>query len=326
MQKSRAIAVAGATAAGTIAAVGAWAPGASSVSTARAAACAPVSNIEAVIDDSGSMAGTDINKLRVAGLNLLIDTQGNEQKTLGAVEFGDAADTVFAPGLIGPNALAMKGALKAKITADNGTTDYNGAFNLANADNPAAKARIFLTDGGHNAGDYLNGHLGGGKPPTYVIGFGSSTGGADGARLAQIASDTGGQYFPQTDSTTLQTVMNRIGAILNCLPVPAQYTDSFSKVGQTRSHSFSVSSKLKTLTLVLSWPDPNSRYDAKITSNGGKAVSAKLRVTRRRGATFVTVQAKGLKKGRFKFQVKAKRLGSSVASDRATTQVIKAQG
>jgi hypothetical protein len=98
-------------------------------------------------------------------------------------------------------------ALGEKIEADNGLTDYNAAFAKAKVDDPGAKAWIFLTDGGHDAGEYLNGHRGG--PPTYVIGFGSATSGPDGERLALIAKDTSGRYFPQTDSSNLQSVVTK---------------------------------------------------------------------------------------------------------------------
>lgn len=316
--KSRAAAGA---AVGALVALAAWVPGASSAAVGHAAACTPATNLEAVIDDSGSMGGTDPNRLRVAGLDLLIDTPGNERKTLGAVEFGDAADAVFAPGAIGPNAGGMKAALGAKINADNGTTNYNAAFDQANADNPTAQARIFLTDGGHNADAYLNTHLGGGKPRTYVVGFGSSTSGADGVRLAQIAGDTGGQYFPQTDSSNLQAVINRIGATLNCLSAPKQYTDMFTKVGQSRVHSVPVAGSTKVITLVVSWPNPSDSYTASLTPSSGKAVAAKLRVTRRHGKTFLSAQFKGFKKGKLKVRVKAKRLGLSLGTNRTTTQI-----
>src|SRR5215218_1735578 len=140
----------------------ALAPGATAAPTALAAAtCTPVSNIEAIIDDSASMSFTDPDKLRVAAMQLLIDTPGNEKVTLGAVEFGGSfdpavpsADTIFAPQPIGPNAAAMKAALAARVLADDGTTDYNAAFARAAADNPNANARIILTDGAHNAGDF----------------------------------------------------------------------------------------------------------------------------------------------------------------------------
>ena len=48
----------------------------------------------------------------------------------------------------------MRAALDQKIHADNGATDYNGAFAQSDADNPSADARIFLTDGGHDIGEY----------------------------------------------------------------------------------------------------------------------------------------------------------------------------
>src|SRR6478735_4574136 len=133
-----------------------------------AAACTPAANIEAIIDDSGSMAITDQNRLRVQAMDLLINALGSGT-TLGAIEFGSAedfttpptpaADPVFTPEPVGPSAAAMKSALDTAIQADNGATDYNAAFNTARAANPGAQARIFLTDGGHDEGPYTNTHL-----------------------------------------------------------------------------------------------------------------------------------------------------------------------
>ena len=127
-----------------VAALGAWAPGRVMSPPARAAACQRATNIEAIIDDSGSMSLTDKNKLRVAGMNLLIDTLSSGT-LLGATEFGGSfspsqpsADTVFTPQAVGPNAGTMKALLKQKILADNGLTDYNKAFAQSDADNPNA--------------------------------------------------------------------------------------------------------------------------------------------------------------------------------------------
>jgi hypothetical protein len=93
------------------------APGSAAPVATKASACTPATNIEAIVDDSGSMAVTDANRLRVQGLNLLIDTL-SPGTTLGAVEFGGAffenepsADTVFAPEPVGANAAAMRSAL-----------------------------------------------------------------------------------------------------------------------------------------------------------------------------------------------------------------------
>ena len=218
------------------------APSGASIPRAHASACVAATNIEAIVDDSGSMALTDSGKLRVKGLELLINTL-SPGTFLGAVEFGGnffpgstpAADTVFAPEAVGPNATAMGTALESKITADNGGTDYNAAFAQSDADNPNAQARIFLTDGGHDIGTYNNGHLTH-RVPTYVIGF--STGVADAEaqqRLKTIAGDTGGQFFPLNDSSQLQSVMNDIGAAITCQTPPLSFTDQL-KLGAAKTH------------------------------------------------------------------------------------------
>src|SRR2546423_13960660 len=128
------------------------------------AGCTPATNIEAIIDDSGSMAGTDPNTLRVKGVKLLINTL-SAGTFLGAVEFGGgffsstpSADTVFKPEPVGPNAAAMGAALDTKIKADNRSTDYNPAFSPPDADNPNAPARILLSHGAPNPRPPYNRH------------------------------------------------------------------------------------------------------------------------------------------------------------------------
>lgn len=310
--------------------------GASAPSALAAASCSPVSNIEAIVDDSGSMTITDPDKLRVSALDLLIDTPGNEKITFGAVEFGGqfgtfpgqppASDTLFKPEAIGPNAAAMKAALKAKINADNGLTDYNAAFAQAQADDPNAKARIFLTDGGHDAGDYNNGHRGG--PPTYVIGFSSATSGTDGARLKQIAGDTGGKYFPQTDSSNLQAVMNEIGTTLTCQSPPKSFRDTFTKVSQSQRHAVNLASTARSAQLTLSWADPADQFTVSGVQvvRKGKVVAAasrkrRLKLTVRHGATFLVVKVANLTKGSLRFTVRATKIGSGAPKVNLTTQV-----
>ena len=52
----------------------AFAAGAIQIGSATAAtACTPRNNVEFILDDSGSMAGFDFDRLRVAGTKLLID-------------------------------------------------------------------------------------------------------------------------------------------------------------------------------------------------------------------------------------------------------------
>lgn len=307
-------------------------PGVGAHGARPAAACTPVSNIEAIIDDSGSMAFTDPNRLRTSALDLLIETPGNEGITLGALEFGgaflsteQASDTIFPPEPIGPNAKAMQAALAEKIKADNGLTDYNAAFAKAKADDPAAKAWIFLTDGGHDIGEYTNGHRGG--PPTYVIGFSGAVSGTDGQRLQQIATDTGGHYYPQTDSSNLQAVINQVGATLTCQTPPTSFKDAFSKVGQRKSHAVALTSKVRSAQLALSWTSPLDSFtisNLRVVRKGKTvAVSARhrLKVTTRHGSTFLVVKLSSLVRGSLRFNVSATKVGSGAPKVSLTTQV-----
>jgi von Willebrand factor type A domain len=307
--------------------------GAAARRASSAVACSPATNIEAIIDDSGSMSITDPNRLRVQALDLLINTPGNEKTTLGAVEFGGSflssepsADTVFPPELIGGNQTTMATALDTKIKADNGLTDYNAAFAQAQADNPNARARIFLTDGGHDAGTYNNGHRGG--PPTYVIGFGSATAGEDGQRLQQIANETAGKYFPQTDSSNLQAVMNEVDTTLTCQSAPKTFKDAFTKVGQSKPHAVVVTPGTRSLQLTLTWGSPLDTFTIvglKIVRHG-KTVAVisrrhKLSTSQHQGSTFLVLRVSRLVRGTLRFKVRASRIGSGAPRVNLTTQV-----
>jgi hypothetical protein len=310
---------------------------ASPLAGASASACARAGNIEAIIDDSGSMEITDGGRLRVQAMNLLIDDLSPSTQ-LGAVEFGSGidipgiittppADTVFAPGPVGANASAMRSALDTAIHADNGATDYNGAFAKSDADNPGADARVFLTDGGHDVGAYNEAHLVH-KVPTYVIGFGTAiSAGEDQARLKKIASDTGGKYFPVGDASELQAAMNSIGAALTCQTPPRQFTDVL-KQGQSKLHSITVGAATKTLQITLTWANPLDKFKLSglrlVGKNGLLAVASrapgKLKVTKTTSSTFTIVKISKLRKGTLRFNVKAAKVGSG-AQATLTTQV-----
>lgn len=306
-----------------------------------AAKCVPAQNIEAIIDDSGSMLGTDPDANRVAAIKLLAAKPGNANKTLGALEFGSAdswstppvpaAVTLFAPQKIGPNVASIDSILTNAIKGDNGSTDYNAAFALAKTDNPNADARIFITDGGHNADAYQNGHTPG--PPTYVIGLDIGASSYDteaDQRLKQIAADTGGVYYPDVTKSTIQSVVNQIDAALACQTVAKTFTDVFSKAGQVKKKSVSVSSKAKSIDLTLTWPSPMDTFTIskiKLKVKGGPTISIakkRLKIKQSRGATFVNVHIKGVKRGKLSFQLKAKKFGSlgSAAGVTLTTQAV----
>jgi hypothetical protein len=305
-------------------------PGAASPAGASAApaACAPAANIQAIIDDSGSMASTDPNRLRVQAMDLLINAL-DSGTTLGAIEFGSTADAVFNPAAVGPNATAMKSGLDTLVQADNGGTDYNLAFDTARAANPGAAARIFLTDGGHNAGTYLNTHLNPTPPqtPTYVIGFSAGLSlPEDQARLQQIATDTGGKYFALPDSSALQSVMNEIETRLTCQSAPKTFTDNI-KEGKSKQHTVAIKKRATSAQLALTWTSPLDKFKIKglrITRHGD-VVAARgihhLKVKITKGSTFMVVKVSKLVPGDLHFTVKATDIGSGAPTVTLTTQV-----
>jgi hypothetical protein len=304
---------------------------------ASAATCTKATNIEAIVDDSISMEFTDASRLRVQAMNLLIGTLGAGTQ-LGAVEFGSGgfendpppASTVFPPEPVGPNAVAMRTALDQAIHADNGATDYNGAFAKSDADNPNADARIFLTDGGHIVGTYNEAHLVH-RVPTYVVGFGGVAAGEDQARLKKIAGDTGGRYFPLDDSAQLQAVMNTIEAALTCQTPPRQFSDLLAQ-GQSKAHSVAIGAATKAIQITLTWTDPLDKFKLsglKLTNKGHLLAIAgrpgkkpgKLKVVRTVGSTFTVLKVSHLHKGLLRFAVRAAKIGSGAPKVSLTTQV-----
>lgn len=287
--------------------------------------CTSKTNIEAIIDDSGSMDTTDNNRLRVHGMELFIDRQGNESKTLGAVEFGTDASSLFTPRTIGGNQAFMKGTL-AQVQADSGSTNYNAAFNLANSENPSAQARIFLTDGGHNAGDYENGHLGGGKPPTYVIGLGDLGGTQEDVdRLQKIADETGGRYYRDTQASDLQARFNEISQGFDCQTAPVTKKLQFTQQGQSKPVATNASSADKSIDIVTTWSKGTFTVGSLQLVRGGKVVGAakvkKLKVSKKTGATFVSLRVTKPGKGKLKLKVKAKTLDPSASFDPSAGKV-----
>jgi hypothetical protein len=189
---------------------------------------------------------------------------------------------------------------------------------------------VFFTDGGHNAGDYLNKHLEGGKPPTYVVGFGTSAAlPEDAARLQQIANDTGGQYFAQTSSAKLVSVMNQIDNILNCTSATVVTVNNvFTKVNQKKAVGYTIPGGKKASDLVTTFNSGAqfsisnivetlhgkviARYNPTVTSAKRKTKVKKLKVTKQTGATFINLHIRGLKPhAKLKFTLKALKLGIS---------------
>jgi hypothetical protein len=302
--------------------------GAAAAAPAANAACTPKTNLEAIIDDSGSMSFSDPNDLRIRAMELLIDTQGNEKRTLGAVEFGTDAAPLFGPGLIGQNAAAFKAAMSTALIEDGGGTDYNKAFAAAAAHNSGATGRIFLTDGAHTAFDpYANGHQGG--PPTYVLGLGTGGSGSPfDTLLNQIATDTGGLYRRADDASALQAAMFDLNSAIACQTPPKRFSDGFTKAGQAESHTVKIPSRINTAQFALTWANTADAFTigkfrvirrGKVVARSAKV--RKLKVSRRRGSTFTTVRVSGLVPGKLVFSVRATKISTPGTQVSLTTQV-----
>jgi hypothetical protein len=288
---------------------------------AAAPACAPATSIAAIIDDSGSMIGNDPREIRRSALELLITKPSNQGKEMGAVEFGEDADLLFAPAPIAAGQAGMLSALGG-IASDGtggrgGATDYNAAFLASATSQPQANARIFLTDGGHNEGRYENLHLGG--PPTYVIGLNigpAGRGNSEADLVGRIADQTGGRYFPLArkprDGTAaqvarLQPTINRIDGLLSCQKIQAQRSQQFHKPGQRGAPIVARFRENDALEIVVTWPVAGADLDVvncvardkkgrivadlhgKRRIKGTKRRRAKIGISQVEGATYETV-------------------------------------
>jgi hypothetical protein len=290
---------------------------ASASPTAHASACQASKNVEAILDDSGSMSASDPNNFRAKLMSAYIGLGGNQGKTLGAVKFSSDASVLFGPQPINAGTRAvMENAFNTQLI-DQGGTNYDAGFTLGNSQNPNATSRIFLSDGAPSTDSDLHR-----TPPTktYVVGLGVGGDANAVQELTQIAAETGGPppIFVE-DAGQLQAAAGAITAGQNCKKL-LQFVDTFSRTGQAFGHKFKA--KGKVADILTSWPTIGDVIDVKVgTGGGGKASVAKIRVKKTNGATFVSLRVKGLKKGqKVKLKVKAKTLPAPTT---ATTQVIR---
>src|SRR4051794_12770114 len=257
--------------------------GTSSAGAATLPNCTPANNLEAIIDDSGSMSITDDQRFRVDMVNILAAL--NPDKSMGGVEFGSDAVPLFLASPIGPNLNTIKSALNA-VQADNGGTDYEQGFTVANGQNPSANARIFLSDGAPNFDPDPNVW----RSPnikTYVVGFGQ----VDPAVLNQIAADTGGPSpFNVTNTAQLRTVAAIINARINCEPDPIQITKTL-KPGQVKGLSFAADGN--TAQIVTSWTPGSKIQVFGFTQGGGGHASAIAQSAKKRGGNIKAKQSRG---------------------------------
>ena len=292
-------------------------------------------DIEAIVDLSGSMSGTDPTYVRKDAVNLLLDLARKDDR-IGAVGFDDSYHPIFDSTVI-TGAASVVNALKAaanKNIVNAGSTNYNVGMDEAykaltgpGVDPARQKAIIFLTDGGHNSGAYLNGHLrfalnpSGRSWPVCAIQLGSPSSfqPTDVARLKRIAAETGGQYFATTTAAQLPDIYFR------CFGRTTGQQTLQSKVfnyvaGQQRNFKQKLARGLASATFFVGWGD--GRYQLQLVDPKGKIHTRKApgkNFAFRGGASFgffrVTKPAAGL----WRLRVQALKL--NVPRDRARTTI-----
>ena len=240
--------------------------------------CRAVTKLGVIVDDSGSMEEFDPGRLRVAALELLLDKERNAGERLGAVEFGDVAEQLFPPILLGSDTFERDRSMLARliderVQADAGSTNYNAAFRGAQTIDPDAEAVVFITDGGHNVGRFRALHRNG--PPTFVVGVGIGTEGREGGRLQHIADETDGAYFPDVDASELQAVLNRIDAGLNCDTDIATASDRIEDHEAPEPIDEPLGDGTHSADVVVSWDDPRDDFalrELTVTAGGKRVV------------------------------------------------------
>jgi von Willebrand factor type A domain len=260
-------------------------------------------DLEAIVDLSGSMGGTDPKFIRKDAMRLLVDLSRPKDK-LGAVGFDDDFRPIFdLTTVTGAASVAnqLKGLSNSRIK-NLGGTDYNDGMDKAyealtvtpGVDPQRQKGIIFLTDGAHNAGAYLNGHLrfsynaSGRAWPVCAVQLGPATSfpPADVARLKRIASETGGKYFATDSAGDLSDIYFRCFGLTTGQRTLASKTFSF-KVRQKKQFRQRIAAKLPQATFFVGWG--NGVYQVTLIDPRGGRHTAKRPgrgATFRRGATF----------------------------------------
>jgi hypothetical protein len=251
-------------------------------------------DLEAIVDISGSMGGTDPKYRRKDAVNLLLDLAKKGDK-LGAVGFDDGPQPIFNLTTISGQSVInnLKNLANTQII-NRGGTNYNVGFDDAykaltasGVDQKRPKGAIFLTDGGHNSGPYNNGHLrfainsSGHSWPVCVVQLGTSFQQADVDRLKRIAQETGGQYVATPTDDQLA------GLYFSCLGLTTGQKTVVNKVftfkkGQTKTVKRRLpKKKLPSVTFFFNHGGGN--YDIKLRDPRGKIHTPKRPG---RGASF----------------------------------------
>ena len=287
-------------------------------------------DIEAIVDVSGSMSGTDPKFLRKDAINLLADLSGTADG-LGAVGFDSDSQPIF--DLTQTTTQAIVNQLKAKAKTqiiNRGGTNYNvgmdkawEALNAPGVDPNKPKVVIFLTDGGHNGPEYANGHLRFAYPglfngvtqrpwPVCAVQLGSpaSFQADDVARLQRIASETGGKYFATQSSTDLNDIYFRCRGQSTGQRALVTKNVVFARAGQQRQFGRTLPKNLKQATFFVNTGGTFVAQVALIDPTGRRITQSTRQkgIVFRRGGTFAFYRITKPRAGSWRILVKAVRL------------------
>lgn len=293
-------------------------------------------NVEAVIDDSPSMAAKDPGgTMRSQALELTLVNPANENRVFGAVEFGVRAHQIVPPVRIGdapltePRRAVLRGLLAERIANNAGRTNLNAGFAAAAVANPSAQARIFMTDGGS-----ISSRTSFGGVRTFVIALK-----VDDERvrelLRKLAEDTGGELFTVADGGELQATLGAIEARLRGeAPIPTTVTETadVKQVETPAGPAAEVSSphatvafraaaparRVRGVRLLLTWNRRGTRFTLEhvrfrragrtvriserrlsraLTRRSWQRLGGGIRIRGRRGRTFIVLNIRGLDRG-----------------------------
>ena len=117
-------------------------------------------------------------------------------------------------------------------------------------------------------------------------------------------------------------------ARIACQAPPKRFSDAFKKVGKPQTHLVTIPSRINTAQFALTWTNSADKFTiggfsvirhGHVVAHSAKV--RKLKVSRRRGATFTTVRVTGLVSGRLRFSVRASKLSAPGTPVSLTTQV-----
>lgn len=256
-----------------------------------------------VIDDSGSMSGSDPGFLRLAAARLAIDQLPN-QDLISVVKFDHAAYSVVEPTeLSSANRAGLKQAVDDSPFFAGGTT-YGPAFVQAKSHlagmSAANKAVIFLSDG-DPVDPSQEEHLSLGVP-VFTVGLGF----APGDILTAIADQTGATYRAAQDAAAVQSAFSAIVSTLRCESAAGVFDDVL-RPGEVAEHPIDVPPDAAELRATATWSLGQFRVDL-IEPSGvryGPEQSYPPGITYTSGGSYVTFGAQSPATGGWRIRVEA---------------------